>query len=112
MVWRDAEGRQQRTLARAVIDASGTWGQWNPSGLDGLAAPGEAENMDRIAYGIPDVKGAQRATYAGRHTLVIGAGHSAINAALDLMDLQTSAPGTKISWATRRGGISRLLGAA
>lgn len=92
VVWRDAEGRQQRTLARAVIDASGTWGQWNPSGLDGLPAPGEAENMERIAYGIPDVKGAQRATYAGRHTLVIGAGHSAINAALVLLRLRTRPP--------------------
>lgn len=92
VVWRDAEGRQQRTLARAVIDASGTWGQWNPSGLDGLPAPGEAENMDRITYGIPDVKGAHRATYAGRHTLVIGAGHSAINAALVLLRLRTRPP--------------------
>ena len=109
VVWRDAQGRQHRTRARAVIDASGTWDQPNPIGLDGLAVPGEAENADRIAYGIPDVKSVARATYAGRHTLVIGAGHSAINAALDLLDLQTEAPGTRITWAARGGGIARLL---
>lgn len=110
VVWRDSAGKQNRTLARAVIDASGTWDQPNPMGLDGLQAPGEAENADRIAYGIPDVKGADRASYAGKHTLVVGAGHSAINAALDLMDLQATDPGTRITWATRKGGITRLLG--
>jgi len=110
LVWRDAEGKQHRTLARAVVDASGTWDQPNPMGLDGLPVPGEVENGDRIAYGIPDVTGADRACYAGQHTLVIGAGHSAINAALDLMDLQPEAPSTRISWATRKGGIARLLG--
>ena len=108
--WRDASGQQRRSMARAVIDASGTWGQPSPIGLDGLPVPGELENADKIAYGIPDVSGAQRSTYANRHTLVIGAGHSAINAALDLMDLQQSAPDTRISWATRGGGITRLLG--
>ena len=110
VVWRDAQGQQHRTLVRAVIDASGTWDQPNPIGLDGSPVRGEAENADRIAYGIPDMKGVARTTYAGRHTLVIGAGHSAINAALDLLDLQAEVPGTRVSWATRGGGIARLLG--
>ena len=48
-----------------------------PSGLDGLPAPGEADNLNQIAYGIPDVKGARRATCTGRHTRVTWAGHSA-----------------------------------
>ena len=108
--WQDATGQSQRTLARAVIDATGTWGQPNPIGLDGLPVPGEAEANGRIAYRIPDVKGDARATYAGQHTLVIGAGHSAINAVLDLLDLQEGDPATKVSWATRGGGIARLLG--
>lgn len=110
IVWRDGEGTQRRTLARAVIDASGTWVRPNPIGRDGLPVDGEVENADRIAYGIPDVLGANRADYEGRHTLVIGAGHSAINAALDLIELQDQSPGTRITWATRSGGIDRLLG--
>ncbi|MBI1219388.1 MAG: NAD(P)-binding protein [Rhodobacteraceae bacterium] len=109
VVWRDASG-QHRTLARAVIDASGTSTRPNPIGRDGLPVEGELENADRIAYGIPDVKQAARNIYAGQRTLVIGAGHSAINVVLDLLDLQAEAPQTQVIWATRSGGINRLLG--
>lgn len=108
--WHDAAGHLRQTRARAVIDATGTWGQPNPIGLDGLPVPGEIEARHSIAYGIPDVTGRDRAIYSGKHTLVIGAGHSAINAVLDLLDLQDSEPATKVSWATRGGGIARLLG--
>lgn len=110
VLWRDAEGKTHRELARAVIDASGTWIKPNPIGLDGLPVEGEIENSERIAHGIPDVLGAKRSNHAGRHTLVIGAGHSAINAALDLMDLQDQVPETRVTWATRSGGIERVLG--
>lgn len=64
----------------------------------------------RITYGIPDVNGAEQDVDAGRHILVIGAGHSAINAVLDLMALQSRKPSTRITWATRRGDIARLEG--
>ena len=90
--WSDAEGRQNRVEARAVIDASGTWGRPNPMGVDGIAVDGE-QAADRIAYGIPDVLGRDRADYAGRSVLVVGGGHSAINVALDLLRLQDEAPG-------------------
>ena len=110
ILWRDDAGQCTRSFARAVIDASGTWDQPNPIGLDGLPVEGEAENADRIRYGIPDVKGASRGDYAGLHTLVIGSGHSAINVALDLLDLQREAPATRITWATRAGGVERLPG--
>src|SRR4029434_2593135 len=59
-------------LARAVIDASGTWANPNPLGASGLPAAGEAEHAGRIAYGIPDVLGNERAHYVGRRVLVIG----------------------------------------
>ena len=88
--------------ARAVIDCSGTWNVPNPAGSHGMLAPGEARNAKRIAYGIPDVLGAERDTYAGRTTLVVGAGHSAMNAVLDLVELAKEAPGTRILWAFRR----------
>src|SRR3546814_5333556 len=60
--------------------------------------------------GIPDVAGRERARYAGRRVLVIGGGHSAINAALALMELQGEAPGTEIFWALRRDSVQKLLG--
>ena len=88
--------------AAAVIDCSGTWGAPNPAGSHGLPAPGEAASAGRIAYGIPDIRGAARAAYAGAATLVVGAGHSAMNAVLDLVALTREVPGTRILWAFRR----------
>jgi hypothetical protein len=105
----DASG-EHRVLAKAVIDASGTWWRPNPIGVDGLPVPGEREAAGRIAYGIPDVVGAEREKYAGKRVLVIGGGHSAINVALALMELQSDAPDTEIFWALRRNGVERLLG--
>lgn len=66
MRWRDRDGAERGVEARAVIDASGTWGAPNPMGVDGLAVEGERAAGDRIAYGIPDVLGRDRAAYAGR----------------------------------------------
>lgn len=110
VVYADRSGAIQRLRARAVIDASGNWSQPNPIGIDGLPIAGEHEYAHRIAYGIPDVAGAKRATYAGKRTLVIGSGHSAINVALALMELQEEDPATEIYWALRHGNINRLLG--
>ncbi|RVA16618.1 flavoprotein, partial [Mesorhizobium sp. M7A.F.Ca.CA.004.11.2.1] len=82
----------------------------NPIGVDGLPVVGEGEASARIAYGIPDVVGKAREDYAGKRILVIGGGHSAINVALALMELQDAAPGTEIFWALRHASIERLLG--
>ncbi|WP_128002833.1 FAD-dependent oxidoreductase [Piscinibacter defluvii] len=96
--------------ARAVIDSTGTWNQPNPIGASGLPAIGEREAADRIAYGIPDVLGAARSRYAGRRTLVVGAGHSAANALLALADLAREAPGTSLVWAVRSPALTRVFG--
>ena len=110
VVWRDGVGTGRRVEARAVIDASGTWGAPNPMGVDGLPVEGEREAAARIAYGIPDVLGRDRSEYAGRQVLVVGAGHSAINVVLDLLRLQRETPVTRVAWALRRDSIDRLLG--
>jgi hypothetical protein len=108
--WTDSEGGEHATLARSVIDASGTWTQPNPMGVDGLPVPGEQALSARMAYGIPDVLGEARDIYAGKTVLVVGSGHSAINAALALLALQDQEPGTRILWALRRNRIEKLLG--
>jgi hypothetical protein len=107
---RRADGTRERLLARAVIDASGTYTSPNPAGAGGLAADGEAEAADRIHYGIPDVLGRDRARYAGRRTLVVGSGHSAFNALLELAALAQDAPGTEIVWAVRRRDPGLMFG--
>ena len=57
-----------------------------------------------IFYGIPDVLGTARGRYASRRVLVVGSGHSALNALLDLATLAEQEPGTRIVWAIRRPG--------
>ena len=110
LVVRGPGARSHRILARAVIDASGTWRAPNPLGAGGVPAPGELEHASRIRYGIPDVLGRDRARYAGRRTLVLGSGHSAFNALLDLAALADEAPGTEVVWAIRRTEIGLLFG--
>jgi thioredoxin reductase len=88
-------------LADAVIDASGTWYSPNPAGTNGLPALGEAEHAHRIAYGMPDVVGAARARYAGKVVAVLGAGHSAAGAIIDLARLKQEAPATEVIWLLR-----------
>ena len=96
--------------ARAVIDASGTWEAPNPAGSGGVPVPGERENADRIAYGIPDVNGRERATYAGKRVLVVGSGHSAFNVILDLMTLAEQARGTQVVWVMRKENLDTVWG--
>jgi len=103
----------RRVRARAVIDASGTTGTPNPLGSGGMPAAGEDGAAARIRYGIPDVLGRDRARYAGRRILVVGAGHSAFTVLIDLAALRAEAPGTTISWVVRRAlGASRYGGDA
>ncbi|HMN27311.1 MAG TPA: NAD(P)-binding domain-containing protein [Caldilineaceae bacterium] len=103
-------GQEERFLARAVIDASGTWATPNPVGADGLLAPGELVSAEHIAYGIPDVRGQDRMRYLGKRVAVVGGGHSAINAILELVDLQADDPATQISWILRKAHVAASYG--
>ena len=107
---RKADGSEEEVLARAVIDASGTWHQPNPMGASGVPAMGESAAAARIVYGIPDVAGADRARYAGRRTAVVGSGHSAFNALLELVALARQVPGTTVLWVVRRPSLDKVFG--
>lgn len=104
------EGEEQDILARAVIDASGTYEQPNPLGASGTFALGERGLSKAIFYGIPDVAGREREHYAGRRVLVVGSGHSAFQALLELAALAERVPSTAITWAIRRQEIQSLFG--
>jgi thioredoxin reductase len=97
-----ADGAEERIEARAVIDASGTWRRPSPAGADGIPALGEraATAAGLVAYEVPD--GARPERYAGKHTVVIGAGASAFNAIIELTRIAADHPGTTITWALRR----------
>lgn len=104
-----AEG-VRRFLARAVIDASGTWRHPNPAGASGIAAMGERQSASRIRYGIPDVFGGERARYAGRRVMVIGSGHSAMDSILALAKLKQQVPATEAIWAMRSTPTEKTFG--
>ncbi len=91
----------EHLIADAVIDSSGTWHSPNPAGDNGLAAFGELECAERLAYGMPDVLGRQRDRYAGKRVAVLGAGHSAIGTLIDLVKLKEAAEGTEVLWLLR-----------
>ena len=60
---------------------------------------------DALTYRIPDTS-AHRDAYVGRHTVVVGSGHSAVTAVGELARLVKTHPGTRVTWALRRG-VSR-----
>jgi thioredoxin reductase len=104
------DGEESRYLAKAVIDASGTYNFPNPLGANGVPALNENKFRDHIYYGIPDVLGSQQSRYANRRVLVVGSGHSAFNALLDLVNLTKTAPATEIVWAVRRRSTGQMFG--
>ncbi|AJE83613.1 hypothetical protein SLNWT_3237 [Streptomyces albus] len=100
------DGREERILATAVIDASGTWSLPSPAGGSGLPALGERSAADRLTYRVPDLRDpAMRTRYAGKRTAVLGSGSSAFTALASLADLAHSQDDmeTKTVWVLRRG---------
>ncbi|MGW8437843.1 FAD-dependent oxidoreductase [Nocardiopsis sp. NPDC055879] len=107
---RTAQG-EERVLARAVVDASGTWTSPNPVGGDGLPALGETDAAAHLTHRVPDLGDAStRARHAGRTTAVVGSGHSALTALVSLAALAEENPGTKAVWVLRRGEIGDAFG--
>ncbi|WP_203136465.1 NAD(P)-binding domain-containing protein [Microbacterium sp. JZ31] len=103
-----SDGTVVDETARAVVDASGTWGNANPLGSGGLDPLGWDEVSDRVLRALPDVRERDRARLAGRHVTVVGAGHSAANTLIDLAALQDDEPGTRVTWLIRNPSAARL----
>ena len=97
------DGSPVDVLARAVIDASGTWHSPNPAGRSGILAIGEdaARSAGVITSPLPDVLGSDAWRFAGKTVLVLGAGHSAANTLLALGRLRQQHPATTILWGLR-----------
>ncbi|MFD3508063.1 FAD-dependent oxidoreductase [Nocardia sp. NPDC058666] len=107
---RQSDGTEERILARAVIDASGTWGGPNPLGGEGLPALGE-RGSDAVTYRVPDIDSAEQADrFGGAHTVIAGGGHSALGAIVALAQLSEQRPGTRLTWILRRGSAESTFG--
>ncbi|GAB6258516.1 FAD-dependent oxidoreductase [Peribacillus sp. N1] len=95
--------------AKAVIDSSGTWSNPNPILSNGIWTNAERKLHNQIHYGIPNVVQLEN-RYQNKSIMVIGSGHSAINALLDLATLQHKFPDTKIYWVLRKKQIHEVYG--
>ena len=106
----DRDGVESRIDARAVIDASGTWTQPNPAGADGYPALGEraAAAAGVLTY-LPPTP-AQAAGLAGRHVVVVGSGHSAMTAVIELADGGPDAAGHPGDLGAAAGAVGDAFG--
>ncbi|MEC1177162.1 NAD(P)-binding domain-containing protein [Metasolibacillus meyeri] len=95
--------------ARAVIDATGTWGNPNPANAAGVWLKTEKALASHIEYGIPDIK-MNVEKYANKKIAVIGGGHSAINTLLSLAELQKENPSTQLVWIMRKKSVEEAYG--
>ncbi|WP_281216419.1 FAD-dependent oxidoreductase [Lysinibacillus capsici] len=95
--------------AKAVIDATGTWGNPNPANSTGVWLKNEKAIADHIEYGIPDINTNPK-RYANKKVAVIGGGHSAINTLLALAELQKDNPATKLLWIMRKKSVEEAYG--
>jgi len=86
----------------AVIDATGVYATPNYVGNGGAPCPGELRLRRFIDYAIPDVLGAERARFQGKHTLVVGTGHSAASTLLAVAELMDVSSKTRLTWVVRR----------
>lgn len=97
----DDGGGERAFYADVVLDCTGTYGMPGWLGPGGTPAVGERALRASIEYGLPDVLGADRDSYAGMRTLVIGDGYSAATTVLALARLGRAVSGTSFLWATR-----------
>lgn len=105
---RAADGEVVDVTGRAVIDASGTYSTPNPLGSAGLEPIGAAGVDGLVLHALPDVLDADRARFAGKHTTVVGAGHSAANTLIALAMLAKTEPGTRVTWLIRNSSAIRV----
>lgn len=94
-------GGESIETADVVIDTTGVIANGNWLGEGGLPALGERGNAQRIERGFPDILGAERAKYAGKHTLLVGGGMTAATHAVQLKKLMKEEPATRVTWVTR-----------
>lgn len=104
---REQEGIERLEEADVVIDATGVFAsppKW--CGYGGVPAIGEMKFREHceIEYRLPDILGQDRSRYAGKHTLLIGAGYSAATNVVALARLIREVPDTRVTWITRREG--------
>jgi len=110
VIYAEVNGDLHRYEAKAVIDASGTWGHSNPLYASGIWTTEEQSMSENIYYGIPNVQGKDKERYLGKTIAVVGGGHSAINTLIDLAQLKENDPEMIIWWIMRKNRVEDAYG--
>lgn len=105
----EIEGKVKSFEARAILDATGTWGNPNPAQSNGAWLPAEKALQNRIDYHIPNIE-ANESTYKNKKIAIIGGGHSAINSLLNVVALKEKAPNTGVTWILRKENVEMAYG--
>jgi len=95
------DGSEELLEAGFVIDASGVFQTPHCFGPGGMPARGERAVRSQVRYHLPDITGADRDVFAGKRTVLIGAGYSAATSAVALRSLVADDDGTSLVWLTR-----------
>ena len=101
---------ERRFEADVVLDASGVSGQPACLGSGGIPAEGERALSQRLVRDLGTFE-ERLSALAGRHTLLVGHGHSAATAVLRLAALagQKAATATLVTWAVRSANTRPVL---
>ena len=102
----NGSGKRETILARAVIDATGTWQNSNPIVSGGF--PDKVSEL--VDYGIPAILGEDQKHFENKRVAVVGSGHSALNSLLELVRLTEEFPKTQITWIVRKSSVEHALG--
>lgn len=109
LLYLEEKGEMKTVEARAVLDATGTWGNPNPAQGNGVWLPSEKALCEKIDYHIPNMN-VVSSLYANKKVAVIGSGHSAINSLLNLAELKEEFPATEITWILRKERVEMAYG--
>ncbi|MDK8643309.1 NAD(P)-binding domain-containing protein (plasmid) [Niallia taxi] len=110
VIYTEQKGIIQSIEARAVIDATGTWGNHNPANSNGVWLKTEKNLREKAFYGLPDILGESIHRYKNKKVAVVGSGHSAINALLELEKLKEEHPETEAIWIIRKERVEDAYG--
>jgi thioredoxin reductase len=98
---RQGKERERVEEADVILDCTGTYARHRWFGDGGIPAIGESAASQFIAYGLEDILGDRRNVYAGKNTLVVGAGYSAATTVCNLATLAEKHPDTWVIWLAR-----------
>jgi hypothetical protein len=98
---KEGKNRERVDEADLVLDCTGAYGQHRWMGDGGGPAVGELSAAPQIAYGLEDISGQRRSYYAGKYTLVAGAGYSAATSIAALAGLAEENSDTWVIWLAR-----------